>query len=45
MEMSEMREYDRISVVRHNRDYLLLVLDDAGKTYVDRLKNGFDMYC
>lgn len=39
-----MRVYDRISVVRYNRDYILPVLDEAGKTYVDRLENGFDMH-
>lgn len=39
-----MRVYDRISVVRYNRDYILPALYEAGKTYVDRLENGFDMY-
>ena len=39
-----MRVYDRISVVRYNRDYILPTLAEAGKTYADRLKNGFDMY-
>ena len=39
-----MRAYDRIPVVRYNRDYMLPALVEAGKTYVDRLENGFDMY-
>ena len=39
-----MRVYDRIPVVRYNRDYDLPALVEAGKTYIDRLENGFDMY-
>ncbi len=39
-----MRAYDRISVVRYNKDYMLPMLKEAGRTYVDRLTNGFDMY-
>ena len=39
-----MRVYDRIPVVRYNRDYILPALVEAGKTYIDRLENGFDMY-
>ena len=39
-----MRAYDRISVVRYNSGYILPALYDAGKTYADRLENGFDMY-
>ncbi len=39
-----MRVYDRIPVVRYNRGYILPALEQAGKTYVDRLENGFDMY-
>ena len=39
-----MRVYDRIPVVRYNRDYVLPALVEAGKTYIDRLENGFDMY-
>ncbi len=39
-----MRVYDRISVVRYNRDYILPALAEAGKTYADALENGFDMY-
>ena len=39
-----MRAYDRIPVVRYNKDYMLPVLYEAGKIYADRLENGFDMY-
>ena len=39
-----MRAYDRIPVVRYNRDYMLPALYEAGKTYADCLENGFDMY-
>ena len=39
-----MRAYDRISVVRYNRDYILPALYEAGRIYVERLENGFDMY-
>ena len=39
-----MRAYDRILVVRYNKDYMLPALYEAGKTYADRLENGFDMY-
>ena len=39
-----MRVYDRISVVRYNRDYILPALENAGKTYADTLETGFDMY-
>ncbi len=39
-----MRAYDRIPVVRYNRDYILPALYEAGKTYAGRLENGFDMY-
>ena len=39
-----MRAYDRIPVVRYNRDYMIPALYEAGKTYADRLKNGFNMY-
>lgn len=39
-----MRAYDRISVVRYNRDYILPAVELAGEIYADRLKNGFDMY-
>ena len=39
-----MKAYDRISVVRYNKDYVLPMLPEAGKVYVDRLENGFDLY-
>ena len=39
-----MHAYDRIPVVRFNKDYMLPALYDAGKTYADCLENGFDMY-
>ncbi|MBP5193017.1 MAG: flavodoxin family protein [Eubacterium sp.] len=39
-----MRVYDRIPVVRFNKDYILPALEKAGETYVDALENGFDMY-
>ncbi|MCR5103227.1 MAG: NAD(P)H-dependent oxidoreductase [Eubacterium sp.] len=39
-----MRVYDRIPVVRYNKDYILPALEKAGETYMDALENGFDMY-
>ncbi len=39
-----MRVYDRIPVVRFNRDYMLPALYEAGKTYGECLENGFNMY-
>lgn len=39
-----MRTYDRIPVVRYNKDYILPALEKAGERYVDALTNGFDMY-
>ena len=39
-----MRAYDRIPVVRYNKDYILPALYEAGKTYAKCLENGFDMY-
>ena len=39
-----MRVYDRISIGRYIREYILPALVEAGKTYADRLENGFDMY-
>ena len=39
-----MRAYDRIPVVRYNKDYVLPALVEAGKTYAKTLKTGFDMY-
>ena len=38
-----MRAYDRVPVVRYNRDYMLPALYEAGKTYAERLENGFNM--
>ena len=38
------RTYDRISVGRYNREYILPAIYDAGKTYAERLETGFDMY-
>lgn len=39
-----MRVYDRISIVRYNKDYILPMLETAGATYARTLENGFDMY-
>ena len=39
-----MRAYDRIPVVRYNKGYILPALVEAGKTYAERLENGFYMY-
>lgn len=39
-----MRVYDRISVVRYNKEYLLPALENAGDTYAKTLDTGFDMY-
>lgn len=39
-----MRVYDRISVVRYNKDYILPALEQAGETYARTLETGFDMY-
>ena len=39
-----MRAYDRIPVIRYNRDYMLPALRPAGKVYAERLETGFDMY-
>ncbi len=39
-----MRAYDRIPVVRYNRDYILPALYEGGKTYAECLETGFDMY-
>jgi hypothetical protein len=38
-----MRVYDRISVVRYNKDYNLPALESAGKTYVQFLR--LDLIC
>lgn len=39
-----MRAYDRLPVIRYNKDYILPALEKAGETYADRLENGFDMH-
>ena len=39
-----MRVYDRISVVRYNKDYILPALELAGETYANTLETGFIMY-
>ena len=39
-----MRAFDRIPVVRYNREYILPALYDGGRTYISSLENGFDMY-
>lgn len=39
-----MRAYDRIPVVRFNKDYILPALEKAGEVYTDALENGFNMY-
>lgn len=39
-----MRVYDRIPVVRYNKDYILPMLENAGGIYAKTLENGFDMY-
>ncbi len=39
-----MRAYDRIPVVRFNKDYMIPALEKAGEVYSDCLKNGFNMY-
>lgn len=39
-----MRAYDRIPVVRFNKDYMIPALEKAGERYADCLENGFDMY-
>lgn len=39
----EMRAYDRISVIRYNKEYILPALETAGAVYADRMEHGFDM--
>ena len=39
-----MRAYDRIPVVRYNKDYILPALEQAGETYGKVLETGFNMY-
>lgn len=38
-----MRAYDRISVIRFNKDYMLPALETAGKLYGERIPDRFDM--
>lgn len=38
-----MRAYDRIPVIRFNKDYMLPALEGAGKQYAKALENEFDM--
>ena len=38
-----MRGYDRIPVIRYNKDYMLPALEKAGEIYAHRLADGFDM--
>lgn len=38
-----MRAYDRIPVIRFNKDYILPALEHAGEIYAARTVNGFDM--
>ncbi len=41
--LMSMRAYDRISVVRYNKDYILDMLPAAGKRYAEVLETGFNM--
>jgi len=38
-----MRAYDRIPVIRYNKEYILPALETAGEVYAKRIVNGFDM--
>ncbi|QAT43790.1 flavodoxin family protein [Aminipila luticellarii] len=38
-----MRAYDRLTVIRYNKGYMLPTLEKAGETYAARLEDGFDM--
>ena len=38
-----MRAYDRVPVIRFNKDYMLPALREAGRLYSRRLVDGFDM--
>ncbi len=40
----EMRAYDRLPVIRYNKDYMLPTLEKAGEVYAKRLIDGFDMH-
>lgn len=39
-----MRAYDRLPLIRYNKDYMLPALEKAGEVYAQRLESGFDMY-
>ena len=39
----DMRAYDRIPIIRYNKEYMLPALEKAGEVYVSRIANGFDM--
>ena len=38
-----MRAYDRVPVIRFNKEYMLPALENAGEIYSIRVKDGFDM--
>ena len=38
-----MRAYDRIPVIRFNKEYILPALENAGEIYAKRVATGFDM--
>lgn len=38
-----MRVYDRLSVIRYNKEYMLDTLEKAGEVYARRTAEGFDM--
>lgn len=39
-----MRAYDRLPVIRYNKDYILPMLKEAGRTYAERTEKGFEMW-
>ena len=40
----KMRAYDRVSVTRFNKEYMLPALEEAGKIYGQRIPDKFDMH-
>ena len=44
MSSKKIKRYDRIPVVRYNKDYILPALEKAGETYACVLETGFNMY-
>lgn len=38
-----MRAYDRIPIIRYNKEYMLPALREAGEVYANRIISGFDM--